>query len=159
MKRDDNATVDGACVRFTLQSPHGPTVVAVTAKALVEHCGADNSEPGLLQGYRAHWPRIHAVARQLAPSTLDGGVRVTASDLANARSTPMSDSKDHRAAPARKPARIAGQPDINSAAPRPGRRADDSPRRPDMDHPPPARAHDRPGFDRGVAAEEAQARA
>ncbi|ARP78036.1 DUF1488 family protein [Bordetella genomosp. 6] len=119
MKRDDNATVDGACVRFTLQSPHGPTVVAVTAKALVEHCGADNSGPGLLQGYRAHWPRIHAVARQLAPSTLDGGVRVTASDLADARSPLMSDSKDHGAAPARKPARIAGQPDVDSAAPRP----------------------------------------
>ena len=79
--------------------------MAVTAKALIEHCGADNSESGLLQSYRAHWPRIHAVARQLAPSTLDGGVRVTASDLANARSAPTDDSKKHRAA-----ARPAGKP-------------------------------------------------
>lgn len=51
------------------------------------------------------------------------------------------------------------QPNPNRHAPRPSKKADLSDARPDMDHPPPAQPQDLPGFDRGTAAAEQDARA
>lgn len=49
-------------------------------------------------------------------------------------------------------------PDPNRNAPRPSSKADMDDPRPDMDHPPAARAEDQPAFDRAVAAADADAR-
>ncbi len=53
---------------------------------------------------------------------------------------------------------IPGQPDVNAGALRPSGPATTPERVPDIDHPPRARSHDQPGFDRAVAQEEAEAR-
>lgn len=54
---------------------------------------------------------------------------------------------------------IPGQPDVNAGALRPsGSAPAPEDRVPDIDHPPPARSHDQPGFDRAVAEEETEAR-
>ncbi|WP_459618538.1 hypothetical protein [Bordetella sp. 2513F-2] len=53
---------------------------------------------------------------------------------------------------------LKDQPDPNRAAPRPGRRADHEAAGPDMDHPPRARAHDKPSFDQATQAADRAAR-
>ena len=79
---DPDAHVDGACVRFTLLGGATPVRVAVSNKAMVEGLGAEPNEASLLQAYRQHYARLHAIASEMAPSTLDGGVLVTDAALA-----------------------------------------------------------------------------
>jgi len=69
------------------------------------------------------------------------------------RSLSMTQSKSNDA-----PESMSGQPDVNKGALRPSGHATTPEHVPDVDHPPRARSHDRPGFDQAVAQEEAQAR-
>lgn len=82
---DPHAHVDGACVRFTLFERGTPLRVAVSNKAMVEGLGAEPNEASLLQAYREHYVRLHAIAAEMTPSTLDGGVLLTDAALAQHR--------------------------------------------------------------------------
>lgn len=84
MTYDNEAVADRTCVRFTMHFPDGPRQAAVSAKALVEYFGADNSEASLLESYRANFRVIHAVAQQLDARTLDNGIIITEADLETA---------------------------------------------------------------------------
>jgi hypothetical protein len=81
MSFDQNAVFDKTCVRFTMPRADGDCSAAVSAKALVEHFGADMNEQSLLDTYRENFKTIHTVARRLDATTLDRGVLVTEADL------------------------------------------------------------------------------
>jgi len=88
MSYDPNAEVDHACVRFSMHFPDGLRHAAISANALVEFYGADMTQAGLLNSYRANFRTIHAVAQQLGAQadrrTLDNGILITRADLAAA---------------------------------------------------------------------------